>query len=595
MAQFVPDETVREIRQRIDLVRLIGESVPLRKVGQRFVGLCPFHAEKTPSFSVNPDHGFFHCFGCQASGDAITFVRETQGLSFREALEQLATRVGVALPEEEVTPQALRERARSRDERSQVLEANSLAQNFFRSTLQREEGAKAREYIVAREICDETSGLFGLGAAPASWDALTNYLQRSGVAPSIMERAGLAARRRGGSAGGYYDRFRDRLVFPVMDVTGRVLGFSARLLADEQDAPKYVNTPDSPVFHKGELLFGLYQARRALRGERRALLVEGNVDVLTLHQAGFANTVAPMGTALTMSQVHTLKRFVEEVDLVFDGDRAGRAAAHKSLELLLQAGLGGRVVLLPEGEDPDSLVRARGPEGIAALLERAPTLADYFTDEALALYDGSIPSKTKVVQAVAPLFKWLQSPVERDEYQRRLEQAIELVPGTLERYIELPDSLESFQITEPRTDGRNRRTESRVELELLNLMMEYPHLIEKFAAREGIKRMRGERRKWLAERCLAYYDWRGALDALSLIEEVTDPKMRDFVVRALNEEPTVPHEESENAFEECMTRLEERHRRDQRVRLGAELPTRVGPGELSNEVKALLRQKEQLR
>jgi DNA primase len=603
MGGFVPDETVREVLQRTDLVRLVGETVPLRKAGARFVGLCPFHAEKTPSFSVNAEQGFYYCFGCHAGGDAISFLRELHGLNFREALEQLAARAGIILPEAEaaVDERTARARAQERSERARILEANALAQAFFRVTYGQDAGAAAREYVARRELTNETVERFGLGAAPAGWDGLLLHLRRNGVPADVIERSGLVSRRDGG---GTYDRFRARLTFPVLDVAGKVLGFSARVLdvpagaarqphGNADTGPKYVNSPESPVFQKGHTLFGLYQARRALRAARRAVIVEGNVDVVMLAQAGIENVVAPMGTALTEAHVLQLKRFVDDVDLVFDGDDAGRAAARKALELALKSGLGGRIVLLPQGEDPDSLVRKGGPDALAQLTRRAPALSEFFVTAALSLYDGSVPSKTRVIEAVKPLFGWLTSDVERDEYERRVEQQLGLGPGTLRRYVDLPEATVRLGVPEDTTRGTRLRTSSKAELTLLELLLSYPALIPRFRADDGISLLRGERRRWLAERCLTHYDeWKGTWhDTWAFLSEIEDLRVRDFVARALNEEPTTQPAESDQAYTECIRTLREFDMRERKLAVNAQLP-RSGWGP---EAVDLLREKLRLR
>src|SRR5688572_6355072 len=307
---MIPDEVIREIRDRSDIVAVIGQHVQLRKAGRNHKGLCPFHGEKTPSFNVNPDKGFFYCFGCQKKGDVFTFVMEYEGKSFHEAAEGLAAIAGVSLPVVEDNP-ALRA---ARGERVKMLEVNKLATAFFRDILKTARGAAGRAYLDKRKIGAEAEEKFQLGYAPGDWHALADHLVERRADMEIAVKLGLVARQP--QRGGFYDRFRDRVVCPVIVPGGEVVGFSARLVGDAPPGPdgataaKYINSPESTVYKKSKLLFGLAQARESFRTKNRAVLVEGNFDVISMHQAGFTETIAPLGTALTAEQVDGMRKLV---------------------------------------------------------------------------------------------------------------------------------------------------------------------------------------------------------------------------------------------------------------------------------------------
>jgi len=339
------EETIEQVRQAADLLELIGPHVALRKVGQSWKGLCPFHGEKSPSFNVNPERQAYHCFGCGAGGDCFRWMMETEKMSFVEAVQALAERFGVPLP-----------RAAEEDASGRLFAALEEAATFYRRTLEdREAGKDVRAYLAARGIGEEMQQRFAVGLAPAGWDGLAQRLvPRFGAA--VLLEAGLVVKRERGD--GVYDRFRGRVVVPLRLPTGRTVGFGGRALGDE--TPKYLNSPETPVYRKGRFLFGLDLAKKAIREREEAVLVEGYFDAIGLVQAGVEETVATAGTALTLDQCRLLRRSTPAVALVFDGDAAGQAAAEKALVPCVQAGLKVRVVILPAGEDPDSLVQKGG-------------------------------------------------------------------------------------------------------------------------------------------------------------------------------------------------------------------------------------------
>ena len=389
---------VDEIKSKIRLSELIGEHVRLRRDGSgvRAMGLCPFHNEKSPSFSVNDDRGFYYCFGCGAKGDALTFLQDHVGLSFREALQQLADRTGVELPQQR-GPEDRAAQQRARSAREAYQEVMGFARDLYVQTLwETQAGAPGRAYLEERGIDRETAERFQLGMAPDSWDTLVREARARRIPSSWLERAGLAKARQGraggdeqdaGSSradGGHYDLFRNRVMFPILDVSGRVLAFSGRSL-DPNDRAKYINSPETRFYVKGEQLYGLHAARAGIRQGGSAVLVEGNFDVVALHARGITRAVAPLGTALTPQQVQLLKRFAERVVLAFDADRAGRAAARRAFEVLLDERLlDVRYVRLPDGQDPDDVVRDGGAAAFEELEASARQMLDVCIDDALA-------------------------------------------------------------------------------------------------------------------------------------------------------------------------------------------------------------------
>jgi DNA primase len=356
-------QAIQLIKARVGIVDMVRRFVDLRPAAGRWMGVCPFHQETKPSFSVNEQEGFFYCFGCQASGDVIDFYRRMHGLEFGEAIEQLAAEAGVELRRGPVDKKAVEASQRKK----QLLEMHELAQTWFRRNLSLSVGAQAREYLTRRGLAPEIVQAFGLGCSPEDWHGLENFLRSKGVAPERAVEAGLLVRS---DKGNVYDRFRGRLIFPIQNLSGRVIAFGGRILKTGDEA-KYINSSDSPIFKKGEHLYGLPQARQAMARSRRALLTEGYVDVLSLHQFGYKDACGVLGTALTAEQVRRLSGFCSRIDLVFDGDAAGKKAALRGSELILLSGVLCRVVLLPEGEDVDSVLQKQGQEAFERCLDSA--------------------------------------------------------------------------------------------------------------------------------------------------------------------------------------------------------------------------------
>ncbi len=415
------DSIVPEIKSKLNIVDVVGSYLRLTKAGAYWKACCPFHNEKTPSFTVNEERQAFHCFGCGKGGDIFSFVEEIEGIEFREALKLLAERAGVEVPAYRKSSIFSKDGVEEPDRTREILE---LSTKFFEKQLWEGEGAKtALPYLRKRGLSDESIKTFRVGYSLSGWRHLHDFLVSRGYRPEELERAGLVIAKDGRT--GYYDRFRDRIMFPISDVVGRVIGYSARVApgGDESQA-KYINTPETPVYHKGRVLYGLYQAKQAIKAEGVSVLVEGQMDVIACHQAGIKNAIAASGTALTGEQLDILKRYGREIRLFFDMDGAGQAAAWKSALLSLGKEMSVSVVLLPEGKDAADAA-LEDSEALRQAVIRSTPAAKYFLDRAVEANDVRIPDgKRSVAEGYAPLLAAMTNRIDRDFWQRELADAI---------------------------------------------------------------------------------------------------------------------------------------------------------------------------
>jgi DNA primase len=409
MAGLIPDSFIEELLGRVDIVEVIERRVPLKKAGREFQACCPFHDEKTPSFTVSPQKQFYHCFGCGAHGSAIGFMMNYEGLEFVDAVEELARMAGLQVPREAAT-------ATRRPSAGLYALLDEVA-TWYQAQLKQNTGAI--DYLKQRGLSGEVAALFGVGYAPAGWDGLTRQLGTDDKRRGLLQRAGLLSQGKNGA----YDKFRDRIMFPIHDRRGRVIAFGGRAMGD--DGPKYLNSPETELFHKGRELYGLHQARKSQARLERILVVEGYMDVLALAQFGFGNCVATLGTATTGDHAELLFRAADEVVFCFDGDRAGRQAAWRALESTLprlRDGRQARFLFLPDGEDPDSLVRGKGREAFEALLGASLPLSEYFFDHFTAAVDmGSLDGRARLVSLARPHLEQIPAGVFRDMMFERLE------------------------------------------------------------------------------------------------------------------------------------------------------------------------------
>lgn len=453
---------VDEVKSRLDIVQIIGKYVALKKAGRNLKGLCPFHSEKTPSFMVAPDRQVFHCFGCGKGGSAIDFVMEYEHIDFREALEELAEQVGVTLSHKvSTTPEEKR--------KEKILEIHHLAGEYYHYLLTKHAiGEKAREYLKKRGVSEKIIETFGLGYSLSSWDGLSKFLRKKNYEMSLLVESGLII----DSPRGGYDRFRGRLMFPLRDHRGQTIGFSGRLMDPDAKEAKYINSPETPIYIKGNMLFALDVTKGAIQKEQTAVVMEGEFDVLSSYQAGISNVVAIKGTALTEAQVNLLKRFTSKILFALDSDVAGDAASRRGIEIADRAGLEIHIASMPFGKDPDDVARSE-PHLLKKAIAEAQTIYDYYVTSALKRHDvATAYGKKNISQELYPVFARITNSVVQSHYIHRLSDIL----GVSETVIS--DGLKKESKKTPLQDGNQTdgakevREEDKQELYLLSLLLQ---------------------------------------------------------------------------------------------------------------------------
>jgi DNA primase len=450
----IPTQTIEQIAAANDIVEVIGTYFPLKRAGSTFKALCPFHQEKTPSFTVSPSRQTFHCFGCGAGGSVFRFVMDYEHLDFPAAVKKLATRVGIPVIEERGISRD--DEDRQHEARRVLLQLHAEAAEWFHENLVKKKvGEPAREYLKGRGIDKRIAKDWQIGFAPESWDAFLSWATERGYQQRLLLESGLVTRREEGE-NKPYDRFRNRIMFPIHNDVGEVIAFSGRILPPspslrragdkEAEAAKYVNSPETPLFRKGRVLFGLHKTKRGLIEADCAIVCEGQLDLITLFEAGIANVVAPQGTAFTEQQARILKRFVSEVVLCFDADAAGQKAAERSLDALLQNNLVVRVAEMPAGEDPDSMVRKRGREEFEKLVSGARDFFDWWIERETSAADlDSLGAKMQVAQRLAETIGRVQDQLMRGEVANRASARLGVPRGDFDRLLAKP-SRERFSV-----------------------------------------------------------------------------------------------------------------------------------------------------
>ena len=556
MKDIIPEEKINEVRERASIVEVISDFVSLKKAGKNYLGLCPFHSERTPSFTVNQEKGIFHCFGCGAGGNIFNFLMRASQLSFPEAVKALAKKYDVTLPVRELTE----EEKRRKSLRAKLFDMNEAAAEYYHQILvSRKEGDEGRRYLARRGISEETIREHRLGFAPNAWDSLVLFFQSKGIPLSGAETVGLIIPRKEGSGSGgrpgYFDRFRRRVIFPIINEGGRVQGFGGRIVVEETGdsgvpSPKYMNSPETPIYSKGQSLYGLNAAKGYIREKSAALIVEGYMDLLSLYQAGFRNVVASLGTALTSAQLNLLGRYTREVLLVFDADESGQKATQRSLDLFLQEGISARVVSLPAGFDPDSYVRQEEGGKFDQVLSAALPLVEYMFQQALLRHDAhTVEGRVRVVRELIPALKRLQDPLERNLYIERIALRLDLKES------QIRDQLRGKE-TPPGEDGKVPQPAHRGpghERVLLQIMLMNPSAIprvEEVMGRDGFSDLRHQK---LARKLMDLWETGEEFDIQGVLSGAEEGDLRDLISELLLEEESVT--DANRMLEDCLRKV----------------------------------------
>lgn len=523
-------EFIEQVRQANDIVSVISDYVTLKRRGRNFWACCPFHNEKTASFSVAADKGFFYCFGCHAAGDVFKFIMQKENISFTEAVERLADRAHIALPAMEKSPREIeQEQARGR-----LFKINEMAGNFFHNCLVKTHyGEMGLAYFHNRHVSDETIHSFKLGFAPASWNKLTDAFMKKGVSGKDLVLLGLAKEKNGH----YYDAFRNRVIFPIHDGRSRVVGFGGRVLDDSK--PKYLNSPETPVFNKRRLLFAMDAAHKAIYEEGKAILVEGYMDVIAAHNQGIRNVVASLGTAFTPDQARLLQRQAKELILSYDMDGAGRQATLRAMEIVRGMGMRIRVVSLPQGKDPDEYINSAGPDKFREAVDRAPNVLDYMLQTGMRQFDGAtLEGKTSIVAFVLPVLAAVDNRVALESFLKKMAQQLQVdetaIRSEFNKYVDKhPEAgqtrvVVSTAVSRQNDTARGHAVMAVAEENILRFLLEKPascgHIQEKITPSFFID----ERRRHMYQLILDTYQQQGNYTKVDIQEKLTPEEAEEL-------------------------------------------------------------------
>ena len=575
------DNKIEEIKSRVDIVELISQYLTLKKAGRNYLGLCPFHQEKSPSFTVNRDKQIFYCFGCGEGGNAITFLMKIADKTFPEAIKDLAEKAGVVLP-----PMISSKESRQKDSlKESIIDLNLRAAQYFSSTLYAPAGKVAREYLQKRSISDGTIKQFRLGYVPDSWRSLADHLERSGLSLKLAEQAGLVV---AGKEGSFYDRFRGRLIFPIENIFGEVVAFGGRIL--DKGEPKYLNSPESPVYIKGKNLYGLVKAKEEIRKQGFALIVEGYFDLISLWNADIGNAVATLGTALTREHLELLRRYTTEVVALFDPDEAGRKALDRSLELFLSMRMRGRALILPENCDPDDYIKKYGKNKLEELISQAPTISDYYIDHVLS-GGHTFEDKREMVKTALEFIDKIDDEIEKNLFIRRIAEKSGITQELLKKEIHKKGGHAS-----PKTGDKKQNIKVNidpVEVHLLMLLLEYPQKAVPVENEKVLDYFLHNELKALGEKIIEAYNRSGSVDINAILPADSDRPLLEKIYQLRIDEAPTDDKTMEKDFTGTVRKIKEKWYKDQHRQLKLRLAQAQASGDqdLSNK---LLYEKENI-
>ncbi|MBA2662236.1 MAG: DNA primase [Bradymonadaceae bacterium] len=547
---LIPDLVIEQVLSRTDILQTVGEYVTLKRTGNNYKGLCPFHGENSPSFFVHPSKGIFKCFGCGAGGNVVNFLMTIEGWNFPETVRHLADKFGIEIAEE--SDEEAEQSRRRREGKKLYLRIMTEARAFFEQTLEAEGGRAALHYLRERDIDAVTSQAFGLGYAPQGWQNLFEHLVALGHKGPVLERAGLVIAN---NKGGYYDRFRHRVVFPVVDIWGNTLAFGARALSSEEQA-KYINSPETPFYKKGEQLYGLDQAKKGIQKAEFALLVEGNFDVISLHGQGLDMAIAPMGTALTDEQARLLARYTKRVVIAFDGDQAGQDATLRCMSVLERAQIETLVIQFDELDDPDSFIRRHGPKALHEKIADAVPLVAWALDRMLSPVEGaSIERKLVALKEASELLADVHDTLSWEHYAQEISRRLAIEPRLLREYLKRPKANEEAT-RKAFVDAQRGAELENAEYGALVVLLDHPEWLEDFFRDELDKLLCSQELAEFLERAHNQYGQTQQLNGPMLLERIDNGPLRKTVERAMVESATLyAADKSLRWYQDCVRTL----------------------------------------
>ena len=547
---MITEEKISEVRERCSIVEVIADHLTLKKAGRNYLGLCPFHAEKTPSFTVNEEKGIFHCFGCGVGGNVFHFLMQYDHLTFPEAVERVGKRYGIAVERLE-RPGAKREA----EERESLYRLNERAAAYFHEVLfGHPEGQRALQYLRTRGVEERVARRFYLGYAPHGDQGLVGFVKKEGLSLKNAVRLGLLSER---GPDRYGDKFFNRLIFPILNPAGKAVGFGGRVIAE--GLPKYLNSAETPLFRKGANLYGLFHAKEAIRAADRAVVVEGYLDVIALSQFGISYAVATLGTALTPDHVRILGRYTKNIVALFDGDEAGQKAAARSFEIFVAGGLLGRAAFLPKGEDPDTFVRSHGKQPLEVIIDQAVPLADYTFSWLEGQFGKSLEGKSQIAQEVSRLLAKVHSPFEADLLARRAADSL----GIREELLRLP-ARPSGGEGRPSGSPKAAQSEAREDLaerSLVSLMLRFPSLAQYMEQERELEGSVNPKWREIVHGILSQWREEGKVDVASLTQRLS-PERAPQVAAVWLEGENLLEAECEKMMADCLSHLKRRYLRE---------------------------------
>ena len=575
------DSKIEEIKSRVDIIELTSEYLTLKKTGRNFIGLCPFHQEKTPSFTVNREKQIFYCFGCGEGGNAITFLMKIADKTFPEAIKDLAEKTGVVLP-----PRFSGKESRQKDSlKEDITNLNLRAAQQFTRNLFSPAGKVAREYLQNRGISDETIKQFRLGYAPDTWRSLTDHIEGSGLSLKLAEQAGLVI---AGKEGGFYDRFRGRLIFPIENITGEIVAFGGRIL--EKGEPKYLNSPESPIYIKGKNLYGLNKAKEEIRKKGFALIVEGYFDLISLWNTGIGNVVATLGTALTREHLELLRRYTPEVVALFDPDEAGKKALDRSLELFLSMRMRARALILPEGCDPDDYVKKYGKDKLDELISHAQPLSDYYIENVLG-GGKTFEDKREMIKTAMEFISKISDKKEKDLFIKRIAEKT----GINEELLIKETYKKEMQI-EPKSGKEKLQfnvNNDLVEVHLIQLLLEYPQKTIQAENENILDYFLQPKLRVIGKKIIDAYKLLGFVDIGVILADEEDSSLRERIFQLMIKALPADDVMLEKIFADNVRQIKKKWYKDQhrQIKLKLGKAQENGNEELMNK---LLHEKENL-